>query len=71
MSGFRAVQFGEAYVERWCEGSQPYGAWYDAVRCILPDAIRRAGTTETETMIGALEATYVETSLARFVWTLG
>ena len=49
----------------------PYGAWYEAAWCILPDAIRRAGTTETETMIKALEATYVETSLARFVWTLG
>jgi len=71
LRGFRAAQFREAYIERWSEGSQPYGAWYDAVRCILPDAIRRAGTTEAETMTKALEATYVETSLARFVWTLG
>jgi len=37
---------------------------------ILPDTIKRAGTTETEAVIKALEATNVETSLARhFVFT--
>lgn len=66
----KTVQFREAYIERWGEDSQPYGAFYDAVRYILPDAIRRAGTTETEAVIKALESTDIETSLARhFVFT--
>ena len=38
---------------------------YDALRFILSDAIKRAGTTETEAVIKALEATAVETSVAR------
>jgi hypothetical protein len=40
-------------------------AAYDIVRFILPDAIERAGTTETEAVIKALETTQVETSMAR------
>jgi branched-chain amino acid transport system substrate-binding protein len=45
-------------------------ASYDAVRFILSDAIKRAGTTETEAVIKALEKTDVETSMARrFVFT--
>jgi hypothetical protein len=40
------------------------------VRFILPDAVKRAGTTETEAVIKALEKTDVETSMARrFVFT--
>ncbi|MCJ7613678.1 hypothetical protein MUO71_02785, partial [Candidatus Bathyarchaeota archaeon] len=43
---------------------------YDLVRFILPDAISRAGTIETEAVISALEETDVETVLARhFVYT--
>ena len=62
----------DAYLERW--GSLPVEsnvvAAYDCVRFILPDAIRRAGTTETEAVIKALESTNVETSMARhFVFT--
>ena len=61
----------EAYIERW--GTVPksagFGA-YDGVRFILLDAIRRAGTFETETVIKALETTNVETSAARhFIFT--
>jgi len=38
---------------------------YDALRFILSDAIKRAGTTETEAVIKALESTAIETSEAR------
>ena len=61
----------EAYVQRWGEvpGIPEAGA-YDLVRFILPEAIKRAGTTETEAVIKALENTNVETSSARhFVFT--
>ncbi len=56
----------EAYIQRWGEipGSGSFGA-YDILRTILPDAIKRAGTYETETVIKALEATDLETSTAR------
>jgi branched-chain amino acid transport system substrate-binding protein len=61
----------EAIIERW--GDLPNGAAahaYDFVRFILPDAIKRAGTTETDAVIKALEETDVETSGARrFVFT--
>ena len=61
----------EAYINRW--GEVPSGgaaSTYDLVRFILPDAIRRAGTIETDAVISALEETDVETSLARhFVFT--
>ena len=38
-------------------------ATYDTVRFVIPDAIERAGTIETEVVIGALEETNIETSL--------
>jgi len=41
------------------------GPFYDVVRYVLPDAIERAGTIETDAVIEALEATSIETSLAR------
>ena len=67
----KTVPTREAYVERW--GEVPSGgaaSTYDLIRFILPDAIRRAGTIETEAVIKALEKTDVETSLARhFVYT--
>ena len=60
-----------AYLQRW--GTVPSSsavAAYDGIRFILPDALRRAGTTETEALIKTLETTDVETSLARhFVFT--
>lgn len=56
----------EAFEERWGEESNIAAvAAYDFVRFILPDAINRAGTIETEAMIAALEETDIETSRAR------
>ena len=63
---------GEAYLERWGTKipNAAAVATYDLVRFILPDAIRRAGTTETEAVVKSLETTDVETSMARhFVFT--
>jgi ABC-type branched-subunit amino acid transport system substrate-binding protein len=62
----------QAYLERW--GTPiPTGfaaTTYDGVRFVLPDAIKRAGTTETDAVIKALETVDVETSMARhFVYT--
>ena len=62
----KTVPTREAYIQRW--GEVPTGAAvaaYDTVRFILPDAIKRAGTTETEALIKALETTDIETSMAR------
>jgi branched-chain amino acid transport system substrate-binding protein len=62
----------EAYLKRWGEDipSGNAAAAYDGVRFILTDAIRRAGTIETEAVIKTLENVEVETSLARrFVFT--
>ena len=61
----------EAYIKRWGEvpSMTAVGA-YDALRFILPEAIKRAGTTETGAVIKTLETTNVETSSARhFVFT--
>ncbi len=61
----------EAYINRWGE-TPGWGATatYDTLRFILPDAIERAGTTETEAVIKALEKTSIETTSARnFVFT--
>lgn len=67
----KTVPMRDAYVERW--GEIPSGgaaSTYDLIRFILPDAIRRAGTIETDAVIKALEETDVETVLARhFVYT--
>jgi branched-chain amino acid transport system substrate-binding protein len=68
----KTVATREAYLQRWGTRipSAPAIAAYDGVRFILPNAIKRAGTTETEAMVKALEATNVETSMARhFVFT--
>lgn len=65
----KTVPYRDAYIERWGEESGG-GAVYDLVRYILPDAIRRAGTTETEAVIKALETTSIETAaVRRFVFT--
>jgi len=67
----KVLPFREAYVKKW--GENPTGvaaAAYDAICFILPDAIKRGGTTETEAVIKALEKTDVETTQARhFVFT--
>ncbi len=56
----------EDFEERWGdEAHTATVAAYDFVRFILPDAINRAGTIETEAMIAALEETDVVTSRAR------
>jgi branched-chain amino acid transport system substrate-binding protein len=56
----------ESFIQRWGTLPGESGvASYDVVRFILPDAIKRAGTTETEAVIKALETTNVETSMAR------
>jgi len=61
----------EAFVKRWGEVPNMVATtFYDVVRFILPDAIQRAGTIETETIIGTLETVNIETSNARhFVFT--
>jgi branched-chain amino acid transport system substrate-binding protein len=64
----KTLDFAEAYMDKW--GEEGVGPIYDTVRYILPDAIRRAGTFETDAVISALETIDVETSLARhFVFT--
>jgi branched-chain amino acid transport system substrate-binding protein len=74
-SGFpltsKTVPLHDAYFERWGEAPDAFAASaYDAVRYILYDAISRAGTTETDAVVIALEKTNVETSMARnFVFT--
>jgi branched-chain amino acid transport system substrate-binding protein len=67
----KTVPTREALIERWRELTTGAAAsTYDIVRFILPDAIERAGTTETEAVIKALEETEVETTSARrFVFT--
>jgi len=61
----------DAYMQRWGEVPNMVATnFYDIVRFVLPDAIKRAGTTETEAVIKTLETTNVETSSARhFVFT--
>lgn len=61
----------EAFQQRWDEPITWVSAMaYDVMRFILPDAIERAGTTETEAVIKTLETTNIETSQApNFVFT--
>jgi branched-chain amino acid transport system substrate-binding protein len=67
----KTVPTREAYIQRWGEIPTMIATnAYDVVRLILPDAIKRAGTTETEDVIKTLETTNIETSTARhFVFT--
>ena len=67
----QTLPFHEAYLEKWSESPKWTAAYvYDSLRFILADAIRRAGTIETEAVIEALEQTSIETSNARnFVFT--
>jgi len=62
----KTVSFHDSYVERW--GMAPFflGAnSYDFIRFILFDALEKAGTTETEEVVKALEKGEVETTMAR------
>jgi ABC-type branched-subunit amino acid transport system substrate-binding protein len=60
----------DALLERWGEVRTYAVASYDTVRFILSDALKRAGTIETDPVIKALETTNVETSMAgRFAFT--
>lgn len=61
----------EAFINRWGESPNPAAAaTYDVIRFILPDALERAGTTDTDEVIKALEKTSIETSMARnFLFT--
>ena len=62
----KTLPFREAYIERWGEKPNQHAAiGYDLVRFILVDAIRRAGTIETESMVAALEETDIETTMTR------
>jgi len=56
----------EAYFERWNEEITSSAATaYDIVRFVIPDAIERAGTTETAATIDTLETVNIETSVKR------
>jgi len=63
----KTVPTREALIARWGSvgalGTAAHA--YDFVRFVLPDAIKRAGTTETEAVVNALEKTDIETSEAR------
>jgi branched-chain amino acid transport system substrate-binding protein len=62
----KTLPFREAYIARW--GEVPInlaGSAYDIIRFILSDALKRAGSLDTDSVIQALEETNIETSLAR------
>jgi branched-chain amino acid transport system substrate-binding protein len=62
----KTMPFHDSYIERW--GVAPFfigASSHDIIRFILFDALERAGTTETEEVIKALEETDVETTRAR------
>ncbi|KON29670.1 hypothetical protein AC477_05650 [miscellaneous Crenarchaeota group-1 archaeon SG8-32-1] len=62
----KTLPFRDSYIDRWGETPNHVGAAaYDIIRFILFDVLERAGTTETEAVIKALETTQVETSMAR------
>ncbi len=62
----KTVPTREAYLQRWGEVPTETGIdAYDSLKLILSDAIKRAGTTETESVIKTLETVDVETSSAR------
>ena len=67
----KTLQTRDAYMTRWDEAiTWPAAVVYDNIKFILKDAIERAGTTDTDAVIEALEETSVETSNARdFVFT--
>jgi ABC-type branched-subunit amino acid transport system substrate-binding protein len=55
-----------AFLARWGVPMRDYGAAaYDIVKFFLADAITKAGTTDTNAVINALETTNVDTVLSR------
>ena len=66
----KTIPVREAYIEMW--GHLPTwvgGATYDVIRFILPDAIERAGTIETQAVIKALEETNLYGTQGRVAFT--
>ena len=67
----QTLLFRDSYLEKW--GDIPHGTasgTYDTIRFILSDAIKRAGSTDADLVIEALEKTEIETSMVRnFVFT--
>ena len=62
----KTLPFRDAYITRWGESPLNVGSSaYDIIRYLIPDALERAGTMETEAVIKALEKTHIETSLTR------
>ena len=62
----QTLLFHNSYIQRWGEAPTFHsGFTYDIIRFVLSDAIERAGTTETEDVIKALEEIEVETTQAR------
>ena len=62
----KTLPFRDSYIDKWGEGPLNVGASaYDIIRFLLPDAIERAGTLETEAVIKSLEESHIETSLTR------
>jgi branched-chain amino acid transport system substrate-binding protein len=67
----KTLSMRDDYINRWGETPTAFAGFvYDVISFILPSAINRAGTIETDAVIEALEETSVETSGARnFVFT--
>ena len=67
----KTLSFREAYFDKWEEIPDGHGtSSYDCIRFVLFDAIKRAGTIETNSLINALEKTSIETTSARnYVFT--
>jgi branched-chain amino acid transport system substrate-binding protein len=67
----KSLPFLDDYNERWGEVPNYLASGaYDIIRFILPDALARAGTLETEEVIKALEEVDIETpTTPRFVFT--
>ncbi len=62
----KVVPAREAYLKRWGVPLNDFSASaYDIVRFLLSDAVKRAGTMETDAVIKALEETSIETTFAR------
>ncbi|MFC1487803.1 ABC transporter substrate-binding protein [Thermoproteota archaeon] len=62
----QTLLFHNSHIQRWGEAPVFHGAsTYDIIRFVLSEAIERAGTTETEDVIKALEEIEVETTRAR------
>jgi branched-chain amino acid transport system substrate-binding protein len=62
----QTLPFYNSYIQRWGEAPTTSGATsYDIIRFVLSEALKNAGTTETEEIIKTLEETVVETTQAR------